>query len=97
MLFWVAALPRWVPSGEILIRHRIFEIVHEGINAMIAEYFKKPQGSPKPRLVPVIAIEDAAEALPLGRTLLENGLPIAEVRAELQSRGALLELPGHPA
>ncbi len=57
---------------------------------MIADYFEKPQGSPTPRLVPVIAIEDAAEALPLGRTLLENGLPIAEVTFRTQAAGAAI-------
>ena len=57
---------------------------------MIREYFDKPQGSPRPRLIPVIAIEDAAEALPLGRTLLENGLPIAEVTFRTQAAGAAI-------
>ena len=41
-------------------------------------------------MVPVIAIEDAAEALPLGRTLLENGLPIAEVTFRTQAAGAAI-------
>jgi hypothetical protein len=27
---------------------------------MIADFFEKPQSSPRPRLVPVIAIEEAA-------------------------------------
>jgi 2-dehydro-3-deoxyphosphogluconate aldolase/(4S)-4-hydroxy-2-oxoglutarate aldolase len=57
---------------------------------MIAEYFEKPQESPRPRLVPVIAIEDAAEAIPLGRTLLENGLPIAEVTFRTKAAGAAI-------
>lgn len=57
---------------------------------MIADYFEKPQGSSRPRLVPVIAIQDAAEALPLGRTLLENGLPIAEVTFRTQAAGAAI-------
>ena len=57
---------------------------------MFREYFEKPQGSPKPRLVPVIAIEDADEALPLGRTLLENGLPIAEVTFRTRAAGAAI-------
>jgi len=57
---------------------------------MIADFFEKPQSSPRPRLVPVIAIEDAAEALPLGRTLLENGLPIAEITFRTQAAGAAI-------
>ena len=57
---------------------------------MIREYFAKPQGSPTPRLIPVIAIEDAAEAIPLGRTLLESGLPIAEVTFRTRAAGAAI-------
>lgn len=57
---------------------------------MIADYFEKPQDSPRPRLVPVIAIEDAAEAMPLGRTLVENGLPIAEITFRTKAAGAAI-------
>lgn len=57
---------------------------------MIREYFEKPPNSPRPRLVPVIAIEEAAEAIPLGRTLLENGLPIAEITFRTQAAGAAI-------
>jgi len=57
---------------------------------MIADYFEKPQDSPRPRLVPVIAIEDAAEAMPLGRTLVENGLPIAEITFRTRAAGAAI-------
>jgi 2-dehydro-3-deoxyphosphogluconate aldolase/(4S)-4-hydroxy-2-oxoglutarate aldolase len=57
---------------------------------MIAEYFQKPQKAPRPRLVPVIAIEDAAEAIPLGRTLVENGLPIAEITFRTKAAGAAI-------
>jgi len=57
---------------------------------MFREYFEKSQDSPPPRLVPVIAIEDAAEALPLGRTLLENGLPIAEVTFRTKAAAAAI-------
>ena len=57
---------------------------------MISEYFDKTQGSPTPRLIPVIAIEDAADALPLGRTLLESGLPIAEVTFRTRAAGAAI-------
>jgi 2-dehydro-3-deoxyphosphogluconate aldolase/(4S)-4-hydroxy-2-oxoglutarate aldolase len=61
------------------------------MNTMFREYFEKPQGSPRPRLVPVIAIEDAAEATPLGRTLLESGLPIAEVTFRTKAAGAAIK------
>ena len=57
---------------------------------MIADFFEKPQSSPSPRLVPVIAIEEAAEAIPLGRTLLENGLPIAEITFRTKAAGAAI-------
>ena len=57
---------------------------------MIADYFEKPQNSPRPRLVPVIAIEEAAEAIPLGRTLLENGLPIAEITFRTKAAAAAI-------
>ena len=57
---------------------------------MIADFFEKPQSSPRPRLVPVIAIEEEAEAIPLGRTLLENGLPIAEITFRTQAAGAAI-------
>jgi len=57
---------------------------------MIADYFEKPQDSPRPRLVPVIAIEDATEAMPLGRTLVENGLPIAEITFRTKAAGAAI-------
>jgi 2-dehydro-3-deoxyphosphogluconate aldolase/(4S)-4-hydroxy-2-oxoglutarate aldolase len=58
--------------------------------SMIADFFEKPQSSPRPRLVPVIAIEEAAEAIPLGRTLLENGLPIAEITFRTKAAGAAI-------
>lgn len=54
---------------------------------MIVDYF---ENSPRPRLVPVIAIEDAADAIPLGRTLVENGLPIAEVTFRTRAAGAAI-------
>ena len=57
---------------------------------MIADFFEKPQNSPRPRLVPVIAIEEAAEAIPLGRTLLENGLPIAEITFRTKAAAAAI-------
>jgi 2-dehydro-3-deoxyphosphogluconate aldolase/(4S)-4-hydroxy-2-oxoglutarate aldolase len=57
---------------------------------MIADFFEKPQSSPRPRLVPVIAIEEAAEAIPLGRTLLENGLPIAEITFRTKAAAAAI-------
>jgi 2-dehydro-3-deoxyphosphogluconate aldolase/(4S)-4-hydroxy-2-oxoglutarate aldolase len=57
---------------------------------MIADFFEKTLNPPRPRLVPVIAIEDAAEAIPLGRTLLENGLPIAEVTFRTKAAGAAI-------
>jgi 2-dehydro-3-deoxyphosphogluconate aldolase/(4S)-4-hydroxy-2-oxoglutarate aldolase len=60
------------------------------MKSMIREYFDKLQGSPTPRLIPVIAIQDAAEAMPLGRTLLENGLPIAEVTLRTKAAGAAI-------
>jgi len=60
------------------------------MKSLIADFFEKPQGSPRPRLVPVIAIEEAAAAMPLGQTLLENGLPIAEVTFRTQAAGAAI-------
>ncbi len=60
------------------------------MTTMIADYFEKPQEAPRPRLVPVIAIEDAAEALALGRTLVENGLPIAEITFRTKAAGAAI-------
>ena len=60
------------------------------MKTMITDYFKKSQDSPRPRLVPVIAIEDAAEAIPLGRTLVENGLPIAEITFRTKAAGAAI-------
>ena len=60
------------------------------MTTMIADYFEKPQEAPRPRLVPVIAIEDAAEALSLGRTLVDNGLPIAEITFRTKAAGAAI-------
>jgi 2-dehydro-3-deoxyphosphogluconate aldolase/(4S)-4-hydroxy-2-oxoglutarate aldolase len=57
---------------------------------MIADFFEKPQNIPRPRLVPVIAIEEATEATALGRTLLENGLPIAEITFRTKAAGAAI-------
>jgi 2-dehydro-3-deoxyphosphogluconate aldolase/(4S)-4-hydroxy-2-oxoglutarate aldolase len=60
------------------------------MNTMLADFFEKPQNSARPRLVPVIAIEEAAEAIPLGRTLLENGLPIAEITFRTKAAAAAI-------
>lgn len=57
---------------------------------MITDYFENPRSSPRPGLIPVIAIEEAAEALPLGRTLLENGLPIAEITFRTKAAAAAI-------
>jgi 2-dehydro-3-deoxyphosphogluconate aldolase/(4S)-4-hydroxy-2-oxoglutarate aldolase len=60
------------------------------VKTIITDYFENPQNSPRPRLVPVIAIDEAAEAIPLGRTLVENGLPIAEVTFRTRAAGAAI-------
>ena len=57
---------------------------------MITDYFENPRSSPRPGLIPVIAIEEAAEALPLGRTLLESGLPIAEITFRTKAAAAAI-------
>ena len=50
------------------------------------------------KLIPVVVIEDAADAAPLGRALLDGGLPCAEVTfrtaAAPQAIAALAELGG---
>jgi 2-dehydro-3-deoxyphosphogluconate aldolase / (4S)-4-hydroxy-2-oxoglutarate aldolase len=51
------------------------------------------------KLVPVIKIDDAADAVPLGSALLEGGLPVAEVTfrtsaAEAAIRAMTRSLPG---
>jgi 2-dehydro-3-deoxyphosphogluconate aldolase/(4S)-4-hydroxy-2-oxoglutarate aldolase len=60
------------------------------MKSMITDYFENPRSSPRPGLIPVIAIEEAAEALPLGRTLLENGLPIAEITFRTKAAAAAI-------
>ena len=57
---------------------------------MITDYFENPRSSPRPGLIPVIAIEEAAEALPLGRTLLESGLPIIEITFRTKAAAAAI-------
>jgi len=57
---------------------------------MITDYFETSKNSPRPGLIPVIAIEEAAEALPLGRTLLESGLPIAEITFRTKAAAAAI-------
>jgi 2-dehydro-3-deoxyphosphogluconate aldolase/(4S)-4-hydroxy-2-oxoglutarate aldolase len=57
---------------------------------MIVDYFENPQASPRPRLIPVIAIEDAVEAPTRGRTLAENGLPVAEITFRTKAAGAAI-------
>ena len=52
----------------------------------------------KSKIVPVIVITDEASALPLGRCLVENGMPVAEVTlrtpAALSSIRRMCEVPG---
>ncbi|MEO5903071.1 MAG: bifunctional 4-hydroxy-2-oxoglutarate aldolase/2-dehydro-3-deoxy-phosphogluconate aldolase [Gemmatimonadaceae bacterium] len=43
------------------------------------------------RLVPVIVIDDARDAVPLSRALLEGGLPVAEVTFRTEQAGSALE------
>ena len=54
---------------------------------MISDFFEKLQKSAGPKLIPVIAIEAADQAIRLGTTLVENGLPIAEITFRTKAAG----------
>jgi 2-dehydro-3-deoxyphosphogluconate aldolase / (4S)-4-hydroxy-2-oxoglutarate aldolase len=46
---------------------------------MVLDFFGTLDNTSKPRIIPVLALEDPDQAVELGQTLIDNGLPCAEV------------------
>ncbi|MCE0492419.1 bifunctional 4-hydroxy-2-oxoglutarate aldolase/2-dehydro-3-deoxy-phosphogluconate aldolase [Vibrio salinus] len=44
------------------------------------------------KIIPVIAIDDAEDIIPLGKALVENGLPVAEITFRSSSAGEAIRL-----
>lgn len=57
---------------------------------VVLDYFGTLGATTNLRLIPVIALEDPAQAVKLGQTLIDNGLPCAEVTFRTKAAGEVI-------
>jgi 2-dehydro-3-deoxyphosphogluconate aldolase / (4S)-4-hydroxy-2-oxoglutarate aldolase len=57
---------------------------------MVKDFFGTLDNTSKPRIIPVLALEDPDQAVELGRTLIDSGLPCAEVVFRTQAAAEVI-------